>query len=92
MKKQIIITLSLLLVSCIYCSRTTNKSSAQTQEDIPVPVFTQPTKLKEIPENIAYEQFFQMINSFEREARKQESEGFLSRAENLRNTFKKICS
>jgi len=89
MKKQILFIVSLLLISCIYSSRTINISFAQSQENTPIPDFPQQNQTKEIPENIAYNLLFGMIDSFEKEAQKQESQGYAKRAETLRNAIQK---
>lgn len=90
MKKQILFIVSLLLILGLYSSQTNNKSSAQSQENTPIPDFPPQNQTNEIPESIAYEQLFRMINSFEKEARKQEGQGFKSRAETLRGTFREM--
>lgn len=88
MKKQFLFNASLLLILGIYGLWITDESFAQSQTDSQN-LDSQTNQTKAIPENIAYAQLFRIINSFEKEAAKQESQGYADRAKILRNTFQK---
>ncbi|MGI8786229.1 MAG: hypothetical protein ACR2HG_00525 [Pyrinomonadaceae bacterium] len=89
MRKQILFIASLLLILGVCSLQTINKSLAQSEANTQTSDFPRQNQSSEIPESVAYRQLFRMINSFEREAQKQASQGFAGRAETLRNTFRK---
>lgn len=90
MKKQILLVASILLVLVVCNLQTIDKSLAHSQVKTQIADLQRENQASQVSENIAYSQLFRMMNSFEKEAQKQENKGFASRAEALRGTFQKM--